>query len=155
MRMGQPSALALNTWPRRATGGGSGFRAPPASPSATKSPLVITVREHVRAATKLPLIALAATWPNLATAQVVYTVTDLGIIGSGPTPNSAGTAINAAGQVTGYSSTSGVGALHAFRTTPTGLATDPGADLGVIPGLTDSSGFGINSSGQVTGYSFG
>jgi probable HAF family extracellular repeat protein len=58
--------------------------------------------------------------------------------------------INAAGQVAGYSQTTGDAATHAFL-------YDPGApglhDLGTLGG-TSSYGLRINASGQVTGYSY-
>ncbi len=51
-----------------------------------------------------------------ATAPPAYTVTDLGTLGG---TFSAGTGINASGQVTGYSFTTGDAAVHAFLWTPT------------------------------------
>src|SRR5262249_30683518 len=64
---------------------------------------------------------------------------------------SFGKAINAAGQVAGYAPTPppppSSGTTRAFRTTPTGLASDPGADLGTLGG-SQSRAFGINASGQ-------
>src|SRR5206468_1353072 len=40
-----------------------------------------------------------------------------------------------------------------FRTTPAGLVSDPGADLGTLGG-SESRAFGINSAGQVVGQAF-
>jgi probable HAF family extracellular repeat protein len=73
--------------------------------------------------------------------------------------NSLGTAINDAGQVAGYSAygppspSNTFGPTRAFRTTATGLVSDPGADLGTLGGR-ESRAYGINSAGQVVGQSF-
>jgi probable HAF family extracellular repeat protein len=97
--------------------------------------------------------ATALTAP--ASAQVIYTITDLGSFGG----SSNGQAVNAAGQVTGSSyypnlPNGSPGPVHAFRTTPNGRISDPGADLGTLPGGdTQSFGLGINAAGQVTGVS--
>lgn len=56
-----------------------------------------------------------------------------------------GNSINASGQITGDNGT------VAFRTTPTGAITDPGASLGTLGTGERSFGYGINDSGQVTG----
>src|SRR5262249_34523801 len=70
-----------------------------------------------------------------ATGQMI----DLGVgVGS-----SEGTAINAAGQVAGYAFYV-PSDLHAFRVAANGLITDPGTDLGTLPGGTASRGSGIN-----------
>jgi probable HAF family extracellular repeat protein len=76
---------------------------------------------------------------------------DLGTLGG---TNSDGRAINAAGQVTGQSQTAGNSAYHAFRTTATGLISNPGTDLGTLPGFTNSIGVGINALGVVVGTSY-
>ena len=68
---------------------------------------------------------------------------DLGTLGG---THSDGHGINASGQVTGYSRTTGDAAYHAF------LYDGTMHDLGTLGG-TDSYGLGINDSGQVTGYS--
>jgi probable HAF family extracellular repeat protein len=86
----------------------------------------------------------AAAWPAAASAQVLYSIRDLGL--------GYGNAVNAAGQVTGISNTT----WHAFRTAPGGAISDPGADLGILPPLENaydvrSQGIGINAAGQVTG----
>jgi probable HAF family extracellular repeat protein len=121
------------------------------------STFVTKLSKHTPVTVRLILVTFLGTWPAASRAQV-YTITDLGIIGPGLSPGnppfSAGFGINASGQVAGQTTSNPAPSYHAFRTTPTGLATDPGADLGVLPGgfWTDSSGSGINSSGQVTGY---
>jgi probable HAF family extracellular repeat protein len=75
-----------------------------------------------------------------------YTITDLGTSPGGV--YSVGTAINASGQVTGYSDTGG-SIYHAFLYSPaTGMV-----GLGTLPGGVYSQGLGINSAGQVTGFS--
>ncbi|MFO0810721.1 MAG: PEP-CTERM sorting domain-containing protein [Gemmataceae bacterium] len=98
-----------------------------------------------RLATVLLTTAIV-TLPGAAPAQVLYTIQDLGTLGGAV--SSFGQGINAAGQVTGYSLTSGT--PRAFRTTATGLVSDAGTDLGTLGG-TFSVGSGINASGQVTG----
>lgn len=81
------------------------------------------------------------------------TMQDLGTLGGTGTSHlwgsnaSEGLAINASGQVTGYSFTTGNAELHAFL-------WDGGRmqDLGTLGGA-NSKGLAINASGQVTGYS--
>lgn len=78
-----------------------------------------------------------------------HTIIDLGTLG-GPT---SGIAINAAGNVTGFSylapATHGVG-VHAFR-----YADGVGMiDVGVLPTGNISCGNGINSGGTICGHSF-
>jgi probable HAF family extracellular repeat protein len=78
--------------------------------------------------------------------------TDLGTLGG---TFSSGRAINASGQATGYSYLTGsTGPTHAFRTTATGLVSDAGTDLGVLPGFTGSEGDAINALGGVVGRSY-
>jgi probable HAF family extracellular repeat protein len=77
----------------------------------------------------------------------VATAADLGTLGGS---RSFGTAINVSGQVTGNSDTS-TGQIHAFRTTTTGLVSDPNTDLGLLPGGDNSEGTGINALGHVVG----
>lgn len=100
--------------------------------------------------TKLPrpipalllLLALAALAP-LARAQ--WRTTDLGTLGGLSRP----TAINAAGQVAGFSEMGGqVGATHAFLADAAGPR-----DLGTLGGVF-SSAAAINAAGQVTGISW-
>lgn len=91
-------------------------------------------------------LGLAAVLPGPASAQVVYTVTDLGTFGG---TISSGTAINASGQVTGYAYLPGNTVWHAFRYTPGRGLTD----LGTIGSDPNSVGTGINDSGQVVGRS--
>jgi probable HAF family extracellular repeat protein len=80
-------------------------------------------------------------------------MTDLGTLACG-TQNycngaSYGYAINASGQVTGYSSiATSVYTYHAFITN---AATNAMTDLGALGGY-ESEGYGINISGQVTGW---
>ena len=78
-----------------------------------------------------------------ASAARTATMTDLGTLGG--TVSSA-SAINAAGQVTGFASTAG-GDSHAFRWTASGGMQD----LGTLPGGTRSYASAINARGQVTG----
>jgi probable HAF family extracellular repeat protein len=82
----------------------------------------------------LPLVGAAQT----------YTVTDLGTLGG---TVSGAQAINAAGQITGYSFIAGGAAVtHAFLYSDGSMA-----DLGTLGGNV-GEGNGINSSGQVAGY---
>jgi probable HAF family extracellular repeat protein len=71
--------------------------------------------------------------------------------------------INVIGQVTGQiqvgpNGPHGAAFYHPYRTSATGSASDPGADLGTLAGGTaingDSKGFAINASGQVAGVAF-
>ena len=74
------------------------------------------------------------------------TPTDLGFLpGVGAYRTSNGTGINTSGQVSGFSSITGIGDFHAARWTD----TTP-EDLGTLGG-TISQGNGINDSGQVVG----
>jgi probable HAF family extracellular repeat protein len=70
---------------------------------------------------------------------------DLGTLGG---TTSAGSAVNAFGQVAGSSFTAS-GAQHAFLS---GADGGPLKDLGILPGGTFSQGFAVNDSGQVVGY---
>ncbi len=84
-----------------------------------------------------------------------YSLTDLGTLGG---TESFGTAINASGQVTGYSYTSGNAAIHAF------LYTGSMVDLQLAaatsyPSCIDSTdtasyGYGLNDSGEVVGQCY-
>jgi probable HAF family extracellular repeat protein len=76
-----------------------------------------------------------------AQAAIGYTVTDLATLGG---TISYGYGINASGQVTGVSDTTGDATFHAF------LYDGTMHDLGTLGG-TFSRGYGINASGQVTG----
>ena len=79
------------------------------------------------------------------------TKTDLGTLGG---TESFGNGLNASGQVTGESSTTGDAADHAFLWKPTtpGGASGTMYNLGTLGG-TNSYGYGINATGQVTGAS--
>jgi probable HAF family extracellular repeat protein len=79
------------------------------------------------------------------------TKTDLGTLGG---TESFGNGLNASGQVTGESSTTGDAADHAFLWKPTtpGGASGTMYNLGTLGG-TNSYGYGINAAGQVTGAS--
>jgi probable HAF family extracellular repeat protein len=81
-----------------------------------------------------------------ALAAPVYTITDLGSLGG---TLSEGTAINASGQVTGYSYTAGNQTSRAFLYSGGSMQ-----DLGqfAIGNQESTGGFGVNASGQVTGY---
>jgi probable HAF family extracellular repeat protein len=72
-----------------------------------------------------------------------YTATDIGTLGGSTV---SGTGINASGQVTGFSSTTGNRATHAFV-----FSAGTMQDLGTLGGTT-SQASGINASGQVTGF---
>ena len=67
---------------------------------------------------------------------------DLGTLGGA---GSAATALNSAGEVTGYATTAG-GQTHAFK-----YAKGSMSDLGTLAGGDYSSGTGINDAGQVVG----
>jgi probable HAF family extracellular repeat protein len=71
-------------------------------------------------------------------------ITDLGTLGGDRT---YGSGLNQAGQVTGYSRTSGNGRDHAFL-----YRNGQMTDLGTLGGL-DSGGLSLNEAGQVVGYS--
>jgi probable HAF family extracellular repeat protein len=95
------------------------------------------------------LLFLAAALASAASASPTnYTILDLGTLGGS---FSTATAINASGQVVGYSALAGDVATHAFRTSANGVIT-PVSDLGTLGG-TNSYAFAINSSGQVVGAS--
>jgi probable HAF family extracellular repeat protein len=73
--------------------------------------------------------------------------TDLGTL-PGEDRSTFAQAINATGQVAGYSATPG-GLVKAFITGPNGVGI---TDLGTLPGGDDTYAFGINNAGQVAGY---
>jgi probable HAF family extracellular repeat protein len=90
-------------------------------------------------------LALASLLAPAGAATVVahWTVTDLGTLGGS---QSFGYAINADGQVTGYSTTT-AGATHAFL-----YSNGSMTDLNTLGGPR-SKGVDINAAGQVTGFS--
>jgi probable HAF family extracellular repeat protein len=99
---------------------------------------------------RLALLALtvsAAGVARPARAGTAYFLTDLGTLGGA---TSLGQAVNASGQVAGFSYTAS-GAEHAFLSGPGG---GPLKDLGTLPGFVASVGSGVNASGQVAGYSY-
>lgn len=100
------------------------------------------------------LVLFLATAASPALADPIYSITDLGWLGgtsSNPSGlNSYGYGINASGEVTGFTLTSGtpvptLGPQHAFLYNGSSMQ-----DLGTLGGLT-SLGIGINMSGEVTG----
>lgn len=89
--------------------------------------------------------AVLAFAPLAADAQR-YALTNLGTLGGTYVTVNA---VNAGGQATGYSSTTGNQASHAFI-----YSKGTMQDLGTIPGGSSSFGQGINAGGQVTGYAY-
>jgi probable HAF family extracellular repeat protein len=99
----------------------------------------------------LTVICCARSAAATAALPPAYAVTDLTLGGT----VSDGLGINAKGQVTGQSYTTGNAEQHAFLWTP---STPNGAngtmqDLGTLGG-TESRGYGINASGRITGYAW-
>jgi len=86
---------------------------------------------------------LLTLFQRYSAAAIIYSVTDLGSLGG---DYSVGLAVNASGQVTGYSSLTS-GATHAFL-----YSGGVMHDLGTLGG-TESYGRSINDSGQVAGDS--
>jgi probable HAF family extracellular repeat protein len=98
------------------------------------------------AALGLPAVPAAAqTTVTNAQTTIAYTLKDLGTLGATYT---YGSGVNASGQVTGVSGTSGY-TTHAFLSGPNGTGLK---DLGTLGG-TSSAGSGVNDTGQVVGYS--
>ena len=101
-------------------------------------------------ATRSMLAAVAVVSAGLFTSSAhgAATIYNLGTLGGS---ESSGSAINASGQVTGWSYTTG-GVKHAFLYTGTPGSGGAMADLGTLGG-TNSVGNAINASGQVAGGS--
>lgn len=95
--------------------------------------------------------AIAAMWlaacPISSSAQVMYTIVDLGSPPS--TTFVAGFGINSNGQIAAR--TLGTPDGKAYRLNPGQMMGDPGTDLGTLGFV--AAAFGINSIGQVTGVS--
>ncbi|MGA2963972.1 MAG: hypothetical protein ABSD96_20070 [Candidatus Korobacteraceae bacterium] len=102
------------------------------------------MRRLARLKTVSVISLLAVCFASAASAQLTYTITDLGSLPGGA---GIGTAINASGQVTGYGDSAGTQAFLYSNGTITELGTLPGGGL--------SFGYGINDSGQVVGESNG
>lgn len=93
---------------------------------------------------KLALSALLTVLLMPFAAAQIYTVTDLGTLGGS---FSSGTAINARGQVVGYSDIADHSAIHAFLWTKNRGMQDLNP-----PEIGESLGTGINNSGHVVGF---
>ena len=95
------------------------------------------------------LVTVALALSNTSAGAQTYTVTDLGTLSGDTTAY----AINASGQVAGYSIAPS-GAPHAFIWTPTAPNGTIGAirDLGLPSGDTRAVAFSINDKGQAAGW---
>ena len=105
----------------------------------------------IRSALALTALALTAARPVAAQTTFTYTLTVLGTLGG---TISVGRGVNASGQVTGYSYTTGNAAQHAFfysggmmTDLNTLIASGTGFTLTDATGISDTS-FIANSSGQ-------
>ena len=92
--------------------------------------------------TTLSLLLLAAGCIDVATAQAMYRMTEIG------DDNTQATALSAAGQVTGYADFPSGSDAFLWKRSGTHMR-----DLGAFSAY-GSYGVAINKSGQVTGYSF-
>jgi probable HAF family extracellular repeat protein len=82
-----------------------------------------------------------------------YYVTDLGAF-TGTNPTSIAHAINSAGQVVGFSSSSGINRAFLWQPSQPNGTVGTLINLGDLPGgANDSTAFGINNVGQVVGRS--
>jgi probable HAF family extracellular repeat protein len=113
--------------------------------------LMTTYRFKCRTCFFVALLIYSAFGDHAAATPPAYHVTDLGTLGGS---GALGLAINAGGQVTGASGTSGDAESHAFVWTPTTPNSVSGTmhDIGTLGG-TQSEGVAINASAQVTGVS--
>jgi probable HAF family extracellular repeat protein len=101
--------------------------------------------------TGLALMALAVSAAGAgrpARAGIAYNLTILGTL-PGNSYNS-GVAVNASGQVTGYSLPADLTTAEAFLSAPNG---GPLKGLGTLPGGDFSESYAVNASGQVAGFS--
>jgi probable HAF family extracellular repeat protein len=105
--------------------------------------------------TSFPPVQHAHAFRTTATGNLSDPAADLGTLPG--FANSWGADINAAGQVTGsasnISSNGSTTFSLAFRTTATGNLSDPGTDLGILPGFAFNEPGSINSLGVVVGLS--
>jgi probable HAF family extracellular repeat protein len=108
------------------------------------SVLQLVMNSIIRSHLFLSATLVAAILPATLTAQPFYVKKDLGTLGGA---YSSGRAINASGEVTGYSHVAGDAATHAFLYSHGRMI-----DLGTLGG-TFSAGYGINSCGEVAGDS--
>jgi probable HAF family extracellular repeat protein len=106
---------------------------------------------HFRSELTLSSFALAAALLALVGGAAASTVitTDLGTLGTN-TSYSVAVAVNASGQVVGYSAIVGNNPYHAFSWTKAGGMID----LGTIGGFDYSQPTGVSDDGQVVGNSF-
>ena len=95
--------------------------------------------------------SLGLLFASSACAAQMYTVTDLGTLGG---MSSYAYAINASGQVVGYSYNTGHTAVRGFRTAPNRPINPATDDLGTLGGAGWIEAHGINDSGQVVGIAY-
>ena len=98
--------------------------------------------------TKSLLIGFCTGLLPSTTTGAFYSILDLGTLGG---TSSYATAVNASGQVVGYSQIAGNGLFHAFRTAENS-PINGSSDLGTLVN-GNSQAFSINAVGQVVGFS--